>query len=66
MLANAGASMGLSKMGRRVLSINTPRMMMTVVTIELTAMAMVDKTSPSSVPGLYAGRLHGVERAGHF
>ena len=24
---------------------------MTVVTIELTAMAMVDKTSPSSVPG---------------
>ena len=51
MLANAGASTGLSNTGRSAPSMHTPRMMITVVTREETAMANVDSTSPSSEPG---------------
>ena len=51
MLSKAGLSAGDSSTGRRNPSPNTPRAMTSVVTIELEAMAMVEITSPSSLPG---------------
>jgi len=48
--AKAGAKTGASSSGRIQKRSNTPIAMTTVVTIELTAIAIVETSSPSSVP----------------
>ena len=52
MLSKAGFSTGDSSTGSSSRRPNTPMAITTTVTIELDAMAMVEITSPSSVPAL--------------
>ena len=65
-LSNAGFTAGLFKMGVSGTRSATPRAITMVVTIEEVATAMVDITSPFSVPGFTLAFSMAVSAAGTF
>jgi len=66
MLSKAGASTGDCSTGCRYPSSSTPRAITSVVVMEEVAMAMVEMTSPSSLPALTLAASMALRAAGTF